>query len=97
VTRLADMTKLADWRIPARKLERPDKVRRRRQEFIMVPLTWLDRLGGARGQTVIVALHLLHLAWRNRGEASKRCAWAGGYEPLRQEESPDRVGAARPD
>jgi hypothetical protein len=61
--------KLDDLRIPVVLLERPSKMQRRRREFIKVPLTWAERLGGTRGQTAVVALHLLHQAWRNRGGA----------------------------
>jgi hypothetical protein len=49
----------------------PRKIRRRRQQFVKVPWTWIERLKGAGGQTYRVALCLLHLHWKNRGEPIK--------------------------
>jgi hypothetical protein len=47
------------------------KIEKRRQQFVKVPWTWVERLEGASGNTVLVALHLLHLAWKNKGESFK--------------------------
>jgi hypothetical protein len=46
----------------------PAKWRRRRHHFISVPMVWFERLEGASGQTYRIALHLLYLDWRARGE-----------------------------
>ncbi len=39
----------------------PWKIQKRRQQFVKVPWTWVERLTGARGHAVIVALHILYL------------------------------------
>ena len=46
----------------------PQKLQRRRRHFISVPMVWFERLAGASGQTYRVALCLLYLGWRARGE-----------------------------
>jgi hypothetical protein len=42
----------------------PRKMQRRRQHFVSVPWTWIERLSGATGKTCLVALHLLYLHWK---------------------------------
>jgi hypothetical protein len=42
----------------------PRKVAKRREKFIIVPMTWRERLTGAPGNTILVALDLLYLAWK---------------------------------
>jgi hypothetical protein len=49
----------------------PRKIQKRRQHFIKVPWTWVERLNGAAGQTYRVALCLLYLHWKGRGEPIK--------------------------
>ena len=49
----------------------PRKMQRRRQHFVSVPWTWIERLSGATGKTCLVALHLLYLHWKGRGEPIK--------------------------
>jgi hypothetical protein len=50
----------------------PRKIQKRRQQFVMVPWTWAERLVGAHGQTYRVALILLHLHWKGKkGEPVK--------------------------
>ena len=49
----------------------PRKIQRRRQHFVSVPWTWIERLSRAAGQTYLVALHLLYLHWKGRGEPIK--------------------------
>jgi hypothetical protein len=46
----------------------PAKLQRRKRHFISVPMTWFERLAGASGQTYRIALSLLYLSWRARGE-----------------------------
>jgi hypothetical protein len=46
----------------------PRKIRKRRLEFAMVPMTWYERLDGASGQTVRVAIYLCHLDWKIHGK-----------------------------
>lgn len=38
-----------------------------RSFFVKVPLTWLEKLNGASGQTCRLALYLLYFHWRGRG------------------------------
>jgi hypothetical protein len=45
----------------------PRKVRKRRQKFVMVPWTWIEKLVGATGHTHQVALHLLYLHCKQNG------------------------------
>ena len=49
----------------------PTKIRKRREQFVMFPMTWFDRLKGATGQTHRVALYLLHLSWKEKGAPIK--------------------------
>jgi hypothetical protein len=40
-----------------------------KRQFVMVPMDWLDQLAGtSRANTYVVALHLLHLNWKNDGQ-----------------------------
>jgi hypothetical protein len=49
----------------------PRKIQQRRQHFVIVPWTWVERLNGASGQTYRVALCLLYLNWKAGGEPIK--------------------------
>jgi hypothetical protein len=49
----------------------PRKIQKRRQQFVKVPWTWVEQLAGARGHVVLIALHLLYLDWKHRGEPFK--------------------------
>jgi hypothetical protein len=49
----------------------PTKIRKRRDQFIMVPWSWAEKLVGATGTTYHVAHFLLHLAWKADGVAVK--------------------------
>jgi hypothetical protein len=46
----------------------PKKIRRRREHFAMLPMTWYERMRGANGQTYRVAWFLLYLHWKNNGD-----------------------------
>jgi hypothetical protein len=46
----------------------PQKIQRRRRHFILVAMAWFERLAGASGQTYRLALCLLYLDWKARGE-----------------------------
>jgi hypothetical protein len=47
----------------------PRKIQRRRQHFVKVPWTWIERLARARyTATYRVALHVLYRHWKIRGE-----------------------------
>ncbi len=59
----------------------PRKIDKRREKFIMVPMTWRERLTGATGNTILVALDLLYLAWK--GGKGKPVRLANGM--LRQD------------
>jgi hypothetical protein len=44
----------------------PRKIQKRRQQFVMVPCTWIERLAKTPSANVYrVALHLLHQHWKN--------------------------------
>jgi hypothetical protein len=54
-------------RLQERRVRIPRKIAKRRQQFIMVPFDWYERLAGASGSTYAVALYLLYLRWKERG------------------------------
>jgi len=48
----------------------PEKMRKRRRQFIKVPFTWYERLSAARHiATYRVALYVLHLHWKHDGQS----------------------------
>lgn len=47
----------------------PRRIAKRREHFIQVPFGWLERLDGAAAKVYALALHLLYLNWRNKGQA----------------------------
>jgi hypothetical protein len=49
----------------------PEKVRERRKHFVRVPLVWRERLNGATGHTILLALDLLYLHWKGHGAPFK--------------------------
>ena len=49
----------------------PRKIQKRRRHFVMVPMTWTERLSGASGKTWEIAVHLLYLHWKGKGEPIK--------------------------
>lgn len=49
----------------------PAKIKKRREHFAMLPMTWYERMKGADGQTYRVAWFLLYLHWKNNGEPIK--------------------------
>jgi hypothetical protein len=50
-----------------RRLE-PKKIGKRREQFVMVPWTWIERLNRARAvSTYRVAFHILHKHWKKHG------------------------------
>jgi hypothetical protein len=47
----------------------PRKIQKRRQQFVMVPWTWAEKLATVRYiATYRVALHVLYRHWKGRGE-----------------------------
>jgi hypothetical protein len=66
-----DLTKL---RVdPAKVPHVPAKIRKRREQFVMLPMWWYEKLANpvAHGRTCLVAWHLLHLHWKNRSKPFK--------------------------
>jgi hypothetical protein len=50
----------------------PKKIRQRRQQFVKMPWTWLERLAQSRSaNTYRVAVTLLYLHWKANGEPIK--------------------------
>ena len=72
---------LKDYKSPA--IAAPSvatKIRKRREHFVMLPMTWYERMRGADGQTYRVVWYLLYLHWKGNGEfdqASQRHAGNG--------------------
>lgn len=68
-----DIKKLAltDEQVRARLAVVPRKIQKRRQHFVQVPWVWIEKLAGAHGQTYRVALALLYLHWKGKGEPIK--------------------------
>jgi hypothetical protein len=66
-----------DWRIDPAKFAAPPipaKIRKRRKDFVMLPMTWYDKLANpipTSRLTCLVAWHILHLHWKSRGKAFK--------------------------
>jgi hypothetical protein len=50
---------------------KPAKLKRQRQHFVCVPWSWVEKLSGARGQTLRVAIILLYLHWKAKGRPVK--------------------------
>jgi hypothetical protein len=49
----------------------PAKIRKRREQFVQVPMWWIEKLGEsplATGATHQVACYLCHLDWKHRGK-----------------------------
>jgi hypothetical protein len=46
----------------------PRKIKKRRLEFAIVPMSWYERLNGASGQTCRVAWYLCYLDWKVNGK-----------------------------
>ena len=49
----------------------PRKIQKRRQQFVVLPMTWYERMRGAHGQTYRVAWYLLFLHWKTNGDPVK--------------------------
>jgi hypothetical protein len=62
---------LTDEQVRARLAVVPRKILKRRQHFVQVPWVWIEKLAGAHGQTYRVALALLYLHWKGKGEPIK--------------------------
>jgi hypothetical protein len=66
---------LVAFRLPPEMLNErrvtPKKIAKRRRHWVKFPLTWHEPLKGASGQTYRVALHLLYLHWKGKGEPIK--------------------------
>lgn len=60
---------LGAMRLPERWAVVPEKIRRRRQQFVKVPWTWIERLTAAHHiATYRVALFVLHRSWKAGGK-----------------------------
>ena len=49
----------------------PEKLKKRRQQFVMYPIPWHERMLGASGKTQDVARFVLHLHWKHKGQPFK--------------------------
>jgi hypothetical protein len=68
-----DINKLAltDEQVEERLAVVPRKIQKRRRHFIMMPMAWRERLDGATGHTILVALDLIYLGWKSKGAPVK--------------------------
>jgi len=57
--------------LPERRAVAPRKFEKRRRHFVKVPWAWVEALSGASGQTWHLAIQLLYLHWKGKGEAIK--------------------------
>ena len=58
---------LTDQDVTEKRAVLPRKIEKRRRQFVMLPMTWRERLAGATGQTVLLAWDLLYLGWKAKG------------------------------
>jgi hypothetical protein len=49
----------------------PRKIQKRREQFVIVPWMWIERLADAPGQTWHLAVLLLYAHWKGKGEPIK--------------------------
>jgi hypothetical protein len=52
----------------------PAKIRKRREQFVMMPMWWYEKLlskPAIAGTTILVALYLLHLDWKHHAKPFK--------------------------
>jgi len=52
----------------------PTKIRKRREQFVMLPMRWYEKLANpipAGRCTCLVAWYVLHLHWKNQGKPFK--------------------------
>ena len=76
-----DPAKLAAPHVPA-------KIRKRREQFVMMPMAWYEKLANSvpTGRcTCLVACYLLHLHWKNDGKPFKLANGMLAYDGI----SPD--------
>ena len=63
----------------------PTKIRKRREKFVKVPMTWYEKLSKPppRGRcTCLVAWYLLYLNWKNHGKPFKLANGMLNYDGL---------------
>jgi hypothetical protein len=47
------------------------KLQKKREIFIRTPFSWWEKLSGYHGQTLAVALFIIHLNWKSKGQPFK--------------------------
>jgi hypothetical protein len=63
-----DELKLLPEMVRDRAVGLPKSIKKRRQQFVQVPLAWVDILSrDSRDKTLVVLSHLLHLDWKQGG------------------------------
>jgi hypothetical protein len=63
----------------------PAKIRKRREQFVMMPLWWYEKLlnkPAIAGRTILLALYLLHLDWKHHGKPFKLPNGLLGYDGI---------------
>lgn len=69
-----DNLRLPPEAVSERRAVVPRKIQKRQQQFVMVPMRWVEILSKAplaTGSTVLVAIYLLHLDWKHYGKPFK--------------------------
>ena len=55
--------------IPVVRATTPAKIQKRRENFVVMPMWWIEKLEGCpSGHTMRIAVYLLHLHWKNHGQ-----------------------------
>jgi hypothetical protein len=67
-----DELKLLPEMVRDRAVGLPKRIKKRRQQFVQVPLAWVDILSrDSRDKALVVLCHLLHLDWKQGGGTIK--------------------------
>jgi hypothetical protein len=71
----SDPFDLQNLRMPAEEVERlaavPRKIQKRRQQFTMLPMAWVEKLANSPGKTWYLAAHLTYRHWEGKGAPIK--------------------------
>lgn len=65
------IAELQEAQIRERRVGEPREIQKRRQHFILMPMSWRERLDDATAKTILVALDLLYLYWKGKGAPIK--------------------------
>jgi hypothetical protein len=67
--------------MPAVRVGTPTKIRKRRENFVILPIIWWERLATCKSHhTYHIAIYLLHLHWKNFGKPFTMANGMLGYD-----------------